>query len=105
MLDFEKLENIAKDLMLERHVHLTREIGSVYYHGMRVSRAVLRLRKMIFPLDDSMDECLRAAGLLHDIGKGVEPHGHYGAVLARHPFENDGRKDDGHRLPHDRRAR
>ena len=83
MLDFEKLEAIAKDLMKKRQVHLQRETGSVYDHGLRVSKAVLRLRELALPGDASMDENLRAAGLFHDLGKGIEPHGHYGAVLMR----------------------
>lgn len=82
-MDFEKLEKLAWKYMGKKKSHLEREIGAAFYHCKRVSNSVLELRKSLFPDDTSMDEVLRCAGLFHDIGKGIEPHSHSGAVLVR----------------------
>lgn len=82
-MDFEKLEKLAWKYMGKKKSHLEREIGAAFYHCKRVSTSVLELRKEIFPEDASMDDVLRCAGLFHDIGKGIEPHNHSGAVLVR----------------------
>lgn len=82
-MDFEQLDQLARKLMKKRKSHVERELGSVYYHGRRVSRLVCELRAQVVPEDASMDEVLRLAGLFHDLGKGVEPHARYGAVLFR----------------------
>lgn len=82
-MDFEQLDQLARKLMKKRKSHVEREIGSVYYHGRRVSRLVCDLRAQIVPQDSSMDEVLRLAGLFHDVGKGIEPHARYGAVIFR----------------------
>lgn len=82
-MDFEQLDQLARKLMKKRKSHVERELGSVYYHGRRVSRLVCELRARVVPEDASMDEVLRLAGLFHDLGKGVEPHARYGAVLFR----------------------
>ena len=70
-MDFEQLDELARKLMKKRKSHVEREIGSIYYHGRRVSRLVLELRRLIVPDDDSMDDVLRLAGLFHDVGKGI----------------------------------
>ena len=82
-MDFEQLDELARKLMKKRKSHVEREIGSIYYHGRRVSRLVLELRRLIVPDDDSMDDMLRLAGLFHDVGKGIEPHARYGAAIFR----------------------
>jgi HD superfamily phosphodiesterase len=48
-----------------------------------VAKLAVTLRKLILPNDDSHDDILTAAGLCHDIAKGMPEHGRYGAVLAR----------------------
>lgn len=82
-MDFERLDLLAQQLMKERKAHLRREKGSVYYHGQRVRVGVMALRRRILPEDSSRDGVLQAAAMFHDLGKGIEPHAHYGAALAR----------------------
>ena len=82
-MNFERLEAIANKAMGARKSHVEREIGHVYFHGKRVANSVILLRKRVFPEDDSHNEILRCAGLFHDVGKGIEPHAHTGAMLAR----------------------
>lgn len=79
-MDFERLDAIARQLMLYRRSHIEREIGHVYYHGARVMNGVIQLRKLI-TADSSHDDLLRAACLFHDCGKAIEPHGISGAAL------------------------
>lgn len=93
-MDFEQLDQLAQKLMKKRKSHVEREIGSVYYHGRRVSRLVCALRELIVPDDASMDDVLRLAGLFHDVGKGVEPHARYGAVLFREAMRGCDVPDD-----------
>lgn len=81
-MDFEKLDKLAFKYMGKKKSHKEREMGAAYYHGRRVANGVIELRKGLFD-DDSMDNILRCAGMFHDIGKGIEPHNHTGAVLVR----------------------
>jgi uncharacterized protein len=81
-LDLQKLRELAFKHMGNRKAHREREKGFIYYHGQRVANIALTLRKLILPEDDSRDDLLAAAAYFHDIAKGIEPHGQYGAVLA-----------------------
>lgn len=82
-MDIKVLEEIAYKMMANRKAHIEREKGFIYYHGLRVSKVALRLREKVLKEDCSHDDIIIAACLFHDIGKGIEPHGKYGAVLAR----------------------
>jgi uncharacterized protein len=81
-MDIASLNQVAFKLMSERKAQLEREKGFIYYHGLRVSKLSLKLREMILPEDSSYDDIIQVASLFHDIAKGIEPHGQYGAVLA-----------------------
>lgn len=81
-MDYEALDHLAARLMAKRKPHAQRERGSIYFHGQRVSRGVIQLRKLVTS-DNSHDPYLRVAGLFHDVGKGMEPHAHIGAVLMK----------------------
>ena len=81
-MDFDALERLAERLMAKRKPHAQRERGSIYYHGLRVSKGVIQLRKMVTG-DNSHDPYLRAAALFHDVGKGMEPHAAVGATLMK----------------------
>ena len=76
------LKKIGLFVLGKKKSHKERGIGAAYFHGMRVANGVIELRKRLFE-DDSMDDVLRCAGMFHDIGKGIEPHNHTGAVLVR----------------------
>lgn len=81
-MDFEALERLAERLMAKRKPHAQRERGSIYYHGQRVAKGVIQLRKLVTG-DNSHDPYLRAAALFHDVGKGMEPHASIGAALMK----------------------
>lgn len=81
-MDYEALDHLAARLMAKRKPHAQRERGSIYFHGQRVSRGVIQLRKLV-TADNSHDPYLRVAGLFHDVGKGMEPHAHIGAILMK----------------------
>lgn len=93
MYDFEALDALARKFLIKRKTHKEREIGACYFHGQRVANSVLKLRPMILA-DDSKDECLRIAGMFHDIGKGIEPHEKYGALLAHDILSDIVKSDD-----------
>ena len=61
-MDFERLDAIARQIMLHRRSHIEREIGHVYYHGARTMVGVIELRRLI-TVDASHDDLLRAAAL------------------------------------------
>ncbi|MDO4355893.1 MAG: HD domain-containing protein [Clostridia bacterium] len=81
-MDYDALDHLAARLMAKRKPHAQRERGSIYFHGQRVSKGVIQLRKLVTS-DNSHDPYLRVAGLFHDVGKGMEPHAHIGAVLMK----------------------
>lgn len=81
-MDFERLDQLAQKYLLRRKSHIEREIGAAYFHGERTAKGVLLLREQVTS-DASHDDELRVAAMFHDIGKGIEPHAHTGAVLAR----------------------
>ncbi|MGI6570942.1 MAG: HD domain-containing protein [Caldicoprobacterales bacterium] len=82
-MDLQRIRELAYEHLGNRKAHLEREKGFIYYHGQRVARIAVTLRKMILPDEDSRDEVLTVAAYFHDIAKGIEPHNEYGAVLAR----------------------
>lgn len=82
VIDFDVLDALAAKWMRERKAHLMREKGFIYKHGKRVAVGVIALRERVTG-DDGHDDALRVAGLFHDIGKGIEPHGESGAALVR----------------------
>ena len=82
-MDIKVLKEIAYKLLSNRKSHLEREKGFIYYHGIRVSKLSLKLRKVILSEDCSHDDIIIVASLFHDIAKGIEPHGKYGAILMK----------------------
>lgn len=69
--------------MGKRKIHTKREKGYLYYHGKRVASLALNLRQTIFPEHPFKDEIIYAAGLFHDVGKGIMSHNETGAVLVK----------------------
>jgi uncharacterized protein len=82
-MDINILKEIAYKLMGNRKAQLEREKGFIYYHGLRVSKLSLNLRKIILNKDCSHDDIITVASLFHDAAKGIEPHGKNGAVLVK----------------------
>lgn len=87
-MDFERLDAIARQIMLYRRSHIEREIGHVYYHGARTMNGVIELRKRVTD-DDSHDDLMRAAALFHDCGKAIEPHDTSGPALVGEFLKNE----------------
>lgn len=82
-MNIEIIKNLAYELMKDRKAQPDREKGYIYYHGERVSKLAIGLRKRLFPDDCSHDEHIIAASLFHDIGKGFNPHEKYGAIVIK----------------------
>lgn len=91
-MDFERLDGIAQKLMKRRRAHNDRETGSVYYHGARTARGVIALRKMVTD-DASHDALLTCAAMFHDVGKGLNPHGRYGALITTEALNEELEQD------------
>jgi len=87
-MEIELIRERAFENLGKRRAHQYRETGFIYYHGDRVSKLVINLRKLILPQDDSMDDILQAAALFHDVAKGIEPHSRYGASLAKEMLQD-----------------
>ncbi len=87
-MDIELIRQRAFENLVKRRAHQHRETGFIYYHGDRVSKLVINLRKLILPQDDSTDDILQAAALFHDVAKGIEPHSRYGASLAKEMLQD-----------------
>ena len=82
-IDLPALQALAEQLLKPRKAHIDREKGGIYYHGQRVANTALLLRRAILPEDGAYDGVLTVAAWFHDIGKNIEPHARYGALLAR----------------------
>jgi uncharacterized protein len=79
-----KCIQIARLAMAGRKANPDRERGYTFHHGLRVARLAGELcRQISAPLEVS-EQLMFVAALFHDVGKGYEPHGHYGAgVITR----------------------
>ena len=87
-MNLDRLGELAKKYMKDRKSHRERVTGAIYYHGLRVSRGVIELRKRLTE-DGGWDDRLRAAALFHDVGKGFPRHAHIGAALARELLKDE----------------
>lgn len=78
---------VIKELVFEhlgnKSSHPWKERGNKYYHGERVAKLVIKLRKFIIPEDDSHDDILTVAAWFHDIMNGIENHAKEGAKKTR----------------------
>jgi len=83
MMNMNRLNEIAFKAMGRRKAHLQREKGFIFYHGERVAKLSINLRKILFPADHLMDEIIYAGGLFHDVTKGIEPLNKTGAQLVK----------------------
>lgn len=81
-MDVVKIQKLAWSFLGERQSHPNREPGYTFYHGQRVAKIALQLRELIYPNQSSADEVIMVASWFHDLAKGIEPHWHYGALIA-----------------------
>jgi len=85
-MEKQKIAEIAASLMRDRRSHPHKEVGNKYYHGLRVAKIALTLRKIVLPEDDSRDDILTAAAWMHDCANGERNYGNHaieGAKLCR----------------------
>lgn len=82
-MDLNALKQQAWQSMGKRFSHPEREPGYAFYHGQRVGKIALQLRELIFPGEDSLDEVILVGAWFHDVGKGIEPHWDYGALICQ----------------------
>ncbi len=77
----QSLTQLARTTMAGRVTHTARESGYGFYHGMRVAKMAQRIIDAIGQSDKVDPDELYAAGLFHDVAKGIEPHEKNGAAL------------------------
>ena len=83
-MELEKIKQVAEERLKNSRSHVWKELGNKYYHGERVARLALELRRRVIPGDDSHDDILTAAAWLHDIANGLSSdHAAEGARLVR----------------------
>ncbi|HAN22142.1 MAG: hypothetical protein A2Y15_07845 [Clostridiales bacterium GWF2_36_10] len=82
-MDLTVIKKIAYEQMANKRSHVWKENGNKYYHGERVAKLVLELRKIIFPEDESHDDILTVAAWFHDIKNGIKNHESEGAELTK----------------------
>ena len=83
-MDTKLLQEVAFKKMGKVRAHLEREPGHIYYHGLRVAKLSLNLRKLIFSEESNFDDIIFTGALFHDIGKGIEPHAETGYAVVKH---------------------
>lgn len=83
IMNLHKINEIALETMSKRKSHIRRERGFIYYHGQRVAKISINLRKKLYPEDSSMDDLIYVASLFHDVTKGIEPHHETGAHMVK----------------------
>ena len=83
-MELEKIKQVAEERLKNSRSHVWKELGNKYYHGERVARLALELRRRVIPGDNSHDDILTAAAWLHDIANGLSSdHAAEGARLVR----------------------
>lgn len=83
MIDRQKVQNKAKEILLTMQSHPRREPGWAYRHGWRTANLALWLRERLFPARMDMDDLLYTAALFHDCAKDDETdHAEAGSVRA-----------------------
>jgi uncharacterized protein len=88
-MNLDAIASVAETLLKKRKAHLHQEVGRIYAHGQRAAKLALFLRNALVPDDASHDEILTVAAWFHDIGKGIEPHPTYGALLTQAALESE----------------
>ncbi|HHT67920.1 MAG TPA: HD domain-containing protein [Firmicutes bacterium] len=83
MMDLDLIKERARRSMGKRHSHAEREPGYAFFHGQRVGKIAGQLRELIYPNREEHDDVILVGGWFHDVGKGIEPHWEYGALIAR----------------------
>jgi len=86
-MDVEQIQELARQLMIDRKGHLEREPGYIYYHGVRTAIICMKLLDRIGQTSAIDRDILYAGALLHDVAKGIEPHAETGAAIVMQSLE------------------
>jgi uncharacterized protein len=78
-MDLARIEPIAEEALARRQEHAAREPDWLLHHGRRTARLALWLCDQVQAEVDR--DALYVGALLHDIGKGNEPHNETGAAM------------------------
>lgn len=78
-MDLYAISRIARSYMEEKEAAPWLEKGFKLYHGQRVAKLALSLRRYILPGQSSYDDIITCAAWFHDIEYGSENHGALGA--------------------------
>lgn len=84
MLNIEAIRRVAWENMGTRRVHKEREIGYIYYHGLRTANIAGEILYLVHGKREDFDEIMFTGSLFHDVGKGFGIHNEAGAAIARH---------------------
>ena len=82
-MNLEQIAAVAEKELKRKASHPWKDMGNKYYHGLRVAKIALGLRRELVPEDDSHDEILTVAGWFHDLENGKENHAVLGAQSTR----------------------
>lgn len=82
-MDLTAIKEVAFEQLGNRSSHPWKERGNKYYHGERVAKLAIKLRRYIIPGDESHDDILTVAAWFHDIMNGAENHAEEGAKKTR----------------------
>ncbi len=82
-MDLEVIQGLASKHLRSRNAHHNREQGFIYYHGQRVAKLAVNLRKRLLPGETTFDQVMIVASYFHDVAKGIEPHSKFGSIVAR----------------------
>lgn len=80
-MDLASIEQIAAETLAKRQKHAAREPDWLLHHGRRTARIALWLCDELQA--DVARDAVYVGALLHDIGKGNEPHNETGAAMTR----------------------
>ncbi len=83
MMNLGLIKEEAWQSMGKRYSHPDREPGYAYYHGQRVAKIALKIRELVLPDQNNDDDVIIVGSWFHDVGKGIEPHWEYGALICR----------------------
>lgn len=78
-MELESIKQIAAENMENRSSHSWKEPGNKFFHGERVAKLTLMLRKIVLPEDNTHDDILTVAAWFHDVRNGEEEHCEKGA--------------------------
>lgn len=74
---------LAQESMRKRTTNQAREAGYIFHHGQRVAALAVNLQQHLGGAEIGDPEILFAAGLFHDVGKGIGEHAETGAHLVK----------------------